>query len=184
MQPEEIIPINIEEYLLGELESEVRHEFYDGQVYPMAGAGEKHNIISGNLYSVLRRKARGTNCKTFIADMKLYIPELNRFYYPDILLTCDSNDDHEYYKQVPCLIVEVLSPSTENIDRREKLHAYQNISSVKEYLLVSQERMEVELYRRDGKHWQYYLLKTEEDILHIDCLDLGLTMADIYEDVY
>ena len=149
----------------------------------MAGAGEKHNIISGNLFSALRQKARGTDCRAFIADMKLYIPNLNRFYYPDILLVCDPDDNHEYYKQNPCLIIEVLSPTTESIDRREKLHAYQAIPSVKEYLLVSQENKQIELYRRDGKHWQYILLNNDTDILQLSCLNLEITMPEIYEDV-
>jgi Uma2 family endonuclease len=142
-----------EDYLLGELESYIRHEFYNGEVYAMAGAGAKHNIISGNLFSLLRKQARGTDCQTFIADMKLYIPELNRFYYPDILLACDPNDDNEYYRKTPCLVIEVLSPSTEGIDRREKLHAYRDIASLKEYVLVSQETMQIELYRRYKDHW-------------------------------
>lgn len=184
MQLKDIIPISNDAYLQGELESEIRHEFYDGQVYAMAGAGEKHNVISLNLATALRQKARGTNCTTFIADMKLFIPGLNRYYYPDVLLTCDPEDNHEYYKRNPCLIIEVLSPATENIDRREKLHAYQDIRSVKEYLLVSQEKMQVELYRRDDRHWQYSLLNDDTDVLHLDCLDLSITMPEIYEDVY
>jgi Uma2 family endonuclease len=77
----------------------------------------------------------------------------------------------------------VLSPTTESIDRREKLHAYQTSSSVKEYLLVSQETMQVELYRRDDKHWQYILLNHHKDILQLSCLDLEMTMPEIYEDV-
>lgn len=184
MPSKEITRLSNRDYLQGELESDIRHEFYDGLVFAMAGAGEKHNIISGNLFSALRQKSRGTDCRTFIADMKLYLPELNRFYYPDILLTCDPEDGHEYYKQNPCLIVEVLSPTTEHIDRREKLHAYQNIASVKEYLLVSQEEVRLELYRRDGDHWQYFLLDDEADILTLECMRLDMSMAEVYEDVF
>ncbi len=184
MQKAEILPISNEEYLQGELESDIRHEFYDGRVFAMAGAGEKHNIISLNLATTLRQKSRHTDYRTFIADMKVFIPELNRYYYPDILLTCDPEDDHEYYKEHPCLIIEVLSPSTENIDRREKLHAYQDIASLKEYVLVSQEKMEVELYRRSNRHWQYYLLNETSDVLHLDCLDLDIDMSTIFEDVF
>ena len=186
MQALDISHLSNEEYLQGELESEVRHEFFDGFVYAMAGAGEKHNTISLNLATAMRHKVRGTNCRTFIADMKLFLPELNRFYYPDILLTCDPQDDHEFYKQHPCLIVEVLSPSTETIDRREKLHAYQDIPSLREYLLVSQEQQQVELYRRkdDGKTWQYFLLDKIDDVLQLECLDLNMGMDEIYEDVF
>ncbi len=182
-QAVQVNTISHNEYLEGELESEIRHEYYDGYIHAMAGAGAKHNTIAGNLFSQLRQKTRGTSCRAFIADMKLYIPELNRFYYPDVLLACDPDDNEEYYRQNPCLIIEVLSPATEAIDRREKLHAYQQITSLQEYLLVSQEKMQLELYRRDGEHWQYLMLDNEQDTLKIDCLDLELGMPDIYEDV-
>lgn len=93
----EVSPLSNDEYLQGELESEIRHEFYDGYVYAMAGAGAKHNTISGNLFSMLRQNTRGTDCRAFIADMKLFIPELNRFYYPDILLACDTSTPATLY---------------------------------------------------------------------------------------
>ncbi len=174
--------LSIKDYLKGELESEVRHEFYDGQVYAMAGAGRNHNKISLNIASRLRQGSRGTSCSSFMADMKLYIAELERFYYPDILLSCDESDNHEYYSEKPCLVVEILSPSTEGIDRREKLHAYQNIPSLHEYVMVAQDEQKVELYRRDGEHWQYFLLDAN-DTLQLECIDIALPMCDIYEDV-
>ena len=111
------------------------------------------------------------------------IPELNRFYYPDVLLSCDKDDNHEYYCEKSCLIVEVLSSATEAIDRREKLHAYQDIPSLKEYIMVSQDEYKVELYRRDGEHWQYFLLDEIDDVLELVCIDLKMSMPQIYEDV-
>ena len=113
--------------------------------------------------------------------MKLYIENLNRFYYLDILLSCNRKNNHEYYYEKPCLIVEVLSTSTEGIDRREKLHTYQGIDSLQEYVMVSQEEQKVELYRRDGKHWQYFLLD-KDDTLHLEYLDIK--MKKVYEDVF
>lgn len=182
-QAVEISPLSVNEYLQGELESDIRHEFYDGYVYAMAGAGVKHNTISGNVFSLLRQKTRGTDCRAFIADMKLFISELNRFYYPDILLACDPDDSEEYYRQHPCLIVEVLSPSTEAIDRREKWHTYQTIESLQEYVMISQAKMQVEVYQRSVSGWQYLLLDHQDDVLTVKCLNLDLSMADIYEDV-
>lgn len=182
MRQAPVLPLSIEDYLKGELESDIRHEFYDGQVYAMAGAGERHNTIALNIATLLRQNTRGTECRSFIADMKLYLSDLDRFYYPDVLLTCDVDDNHEYYKEKPCLIVEVLSPSTEGTDRREKLHAYQNIPSLKEYVMVAQDEQKVELYRRDGEIWQYFLLD-KDDTLELECLDLALSMSAIYEDV-
>jgi Uma2 family endonuclease len=183
MQQAQHLPILIKDYLKGELESDIRHEFYDGNVYAMAGAGRKHNTIALNIASILREGSRGSDCRSFIADMKLFIADLNRFYYPDIVLAFESDDNHELYIEKPCLIVEVLSPSTEAIDRREKLHAYQAITSLKEYVMVSQEEQKVELYRCDGKYWQYFLLD-ENDTLHLECLSLDIRMADVYEDVF
>ena len=183
MQQAQQLSISIKDYLKGELESDIRHEFYNGQVYAMAGAGRRHNAISLNLAVLLHDKVRGTDCSSFLADMKLFIPELNRFYYPDVLLSCDKDDNHEYYCEKPCLIVEVLSPATEATDRREKLHAYQDIPSLKEYIMVSQDEYKVELYRRDGEHWQYFLLDEIDDVLELVCIDLEISMPQIYEDV-
>lgn len=184
MQQAPVRPLSIEDYFNGELESEIRHEFYDGMVYAMAGAGRRHNIITLNIATLLRQKSRGTTCRSFMADMKLFLPTLNRFYYPDIIVACDANDDHELYIEKPCLLIEVLSPTTEGIDRREKLHAYQEISSLKAYVMVAQNEKKVELYQRDGKTWQYFFLDDKEDILQVGCLDESITMAEIYEDIF
>lgn len=183
MRQAQLLKLSKEAYLKGELESEVRHEFYDGEVYAMAGAGRRHNTIALNIASLLRQHSRGSGCRSFMADMKLYIADLNRFYYPDILLACDETDSNEFYIEKPCLIVEVLSPSTEAIDRREKLHAYQAIPSVQEYVMASQDEPRIELYRRDGAYWQYFLLDEPEDSLQLECLDLAITMQEAYEDV-
>ncbi len=184
MQQSPVMRLSIEEYLQGELESEIRHEFYDGMVYAMAGAGRRHNIITLNIATQLRQGARGTTCRSFMADMKLYLPAINRFYYPDIIVACETDDNQEFYIEKPCLIVEVLSPTTEGIDRREKLHAYQEIPSLKAYIMVSQDTQKAELYKRDGEIWQYILLDDKDDILPIPCLNLSIAMAEIYEDVF
>ena len=175
--------VSIEEYLQGEPASEVRHEYIDGQVYAMAGAGERHNLISGNLYAALRPKARTSGCKLFMADMKLRIRALKRFYYPDLLLTCNPFDGHEFYKEHPCLVIEVLSTSTEGTDRREKWQAYQTIASLQEYVLVAQERQQIEIYRRDEERWQHITLDASDPV-YLGCLDLELSMAGVYEDVF
>lgn len=184
MYQKRLEPLSINDYLEKEYQGNTRHEYLDGYLYTMAGAGEKHNLIALNLATMLRQKARGTDCRPFISDMKLYIASLNRFYYPDIVMTCDPDDDHEYYKEKPCLIIEVLSPSTETTDRREKLHAYQSIPSVKEYILVSQEKPELELYRREKDHWQYFLLNEPSDLLRLECLNTDIPMPVVFEDVF
>lgn len=143
-----------EEYLVGEAQAEFRHEYVAGEVYAMAGASERHNRISGNLYFQLRAKARGSQRGVFMNDMKLRIQQGERFYYPDVMLGCNPDDSHEFYKDQPCLIAEVLSPSTETTDRREKWLAYAQIPSLRYYLLVETNRRHVEFYQRgyNGQH--------------------------------
>ena len=145
--------LSISDYLQGEQHSPIRHEYLNGEIFAMTGGSEEHNRIAGNLYAALLSHLRGSGCKTFIADMKVQIQDgVNRsdiFYYPDVMVTCDPQDQQRYYKTRPCLIVEVLSPSTEKLDRREKRLNYQTLASLQDYLLVRQDRAEVDLYHRD-----------------------------------
>ncbi len=182
--PAQMPLLSVAEYLDGEQRSDIRHEYVAGQVFAMAGAGEKHNRISLNLAFHLRAATRGTPCGTFISDMKVRVDAHDAFYYPDVLLGCDPGDSEPLYKRSPCLIAEVLSPSTEVIDRREKLLAYRALESLRYYLLVSQDRHLVEVYRREpagGWHYDAY----EDGELLIDCggLDIRFSLADLYEDV-
>jgi Uma2 family endonuclease len=106
------------------------------------------------------------------------------FYYPDVVVTCNPQDNQKFFLTDPCLVIEVLSPSTESIDRREKWLEYQNLSSLKEYVLVSQSEMKVEIYRRDdtGK-WSIKNL-IDNNYLELISIDLTIPMSLIYEDVY
>jgi Uma2 family endonuclease len=182
--PAQTLSIGIDDYLQGEQQSQIRHEYVAGRVFAMAGAGETHNRIAGNLFFHLRAATRGTPCGVFISDMKVRVTAHEVFYYPDVILTCDPTDREPLYKTAPCLIAEVLSKSTEAIDRREKLLAYRALPSLRYYLLVSQDRPLVELYRRepDGG-WRVDVC--EDGALAFDCggLELRLTLADLYEDV-
>lgn len=177
--------ISIPEYLEGEPRSDVRHEYVAGQVYAMAGAGEKHNIIALNIASMLRSVARGTPCRVFISDMKVRVEQNDAFYYPDVMVTCDPQDTESLHKRLPCLIVEVLSPATEAIDRREKLIAYRTLPSLRYYLLVSQEKRQVEWYTRDTDNRWLIAVTEDNGSLEILCNDLkvNFTLDDIYEDV-
>ena len=178
--------INIEEYLELEQTSQIRHEYVDGEVFAMAGASEEHNFITGNIYALLRSHLRGTPCRTFASDMKIQVKvqKANIFYYPDVLVTCDPNDNEKYFKTSPTLIIEVLSNSTKTIDKREKRLNYQNIESLQEYILVSQDEIKVEVYRKDNQgNWSMQTLG-KGDELYLNSIDLTLTMAEIYEDVF
>ena len=179
--------ISITDYLEGEKNSQVRHEYLGGQIFAMSGGSEEHNRIALNIASFLRFHLRGSGCKTFIADMKVKIDiaknSSNIFYYPDVMVTCHPQDTQKYYKSYPCLIVEVLSPSTQNLDRREKRLNYQNLTSLQEYVLIDQTEMKVEIYRPSkGGYWSKQTLG-KEDLLELKSVGLTLTMTDIYDEV-
>lgn len=171
------------EYLQGELTSEIRHEYVDGEVYAMAGAGEAHNLIAGNIFAGLRDFARGGPCRVFISDMKLHVQTWKAYYYPDIMVTCDPSDNQSHFKERPSLVVEVLSPGTESTDRREKMLAYRTIPALREYLLVATDKRQVELYRRDEHdEWQLAVVSQDEPLL-LESAGASLTLDEIYEDV-
>lgn len=178
--------ITVEEYLELELTAQVRHEYVAGQIYAMVGASEAHNIIAGNIFAILRSHLRGSSCKAFISDMKVKVEtqQADIFYYPDILVTCNPGDNEKYFKTKPSLIVEILSKSTEVTDRREKRLNYQAIASLQEYVLISQNEMKVEIYRKDSNNNWIFVTLGEDDELVLDSVGLKLTMNDIYEDVF
>lgn len=182
--PAEQLPISVADYLDGEQHSPIRHEYLDGEVRAMAGADEAHNQIAGNLYFHLRAATRGQPCAVFISEMKLRVEATNRFYYPDVLLTCEPSDPKALFKTAPCLVAEVLSTSTEAIDRGEKLLAYRTLDTLRWYLLLAQDRRLVEVYRRgDDGAWVWEV--HEQGALALECggLALRLALADLYEDV-
>jgi len=176
-------PISEQDYIQGELTSEIRHEYVGGETYAMVGASDRHGLITLNLATALRPHLRGTRCQLFASDMKLRIEAAGQtaFYYPDLLLSCDPDDRETYFRRRPCLIVEVLSEATERIDRREKLYAYTQIPSLQEYVLLPQDRIEAELHRREPDGWQTLHFYT--GAVPFGCLGIAVPLDTIYEDV-
>ena len=174
--------LSVDDYLEGELHSEVRHEYIDGEVYAMVGASDRHGLIVNAIAFALTPVARRQKCQLFTSDMKLRLEvgDQTLFYYPDLLLSCDPDDRERYFCSRPCLIVEVLSESTERIDRREKLLAYQTLPSLQEYLLVAQDQRRVSVYRRRSE-WRAE--HHGEGAIDLDCLDEPLTLDAIYADL-
>ena len=171
------------EYLENERIDNVRHEYLGGFVYAMAGASAAHNLIALTLATRLRGNVRSKGCQVFISDMKVKIAAVDTFYYPDVMVTCDAADNADYFRTSPVLIIEVASPTTAVTDRREKLLAYQRIASLREYVIVSQAEMSVQLYRRDPNgHWWLATLGAG-DVLELESVDLQLPVSEIYEDV-
>ena len=172
-------------YLDWEAEQSEKHEYLNGEVFNMAGASEAHVTIAGNVFVALRNHLRGGPCSVFISDMKLRVEQANAFFYPDVLVTCAEADRaHRLFKTAPCLLVEVLSPSTEHIDTREKLLAYRLLPSLREYLLLRQDRVQADLYQwSDEGRWQHHVLGQPDDALALRCLDAAVSLRDVYADV-
>ena len=183
MQQAKLAYLSVEDYLHFEQRGEIRHEYVDGQLYAMAGTTRRHNQISANLVHHLRAAVRGTPCRAYFSDIKVRVEFGNCFYYPDVIVGCDPADDHELYLTCPCLIVEILSPSTEAIDRREKLFAYRTLPSLREYVLVASEERKIEVFRRDAAgEWSLTTLEAGDE-LQLECLSATLSLNEIYEDV-
>lgn len=170
------------EYLTQEQSAKERHEYVAGQVFAMAGASKTHNEIALNLALALRQLSKGSSCRVFISDMKLRISQRNSYYYPDVLLTCEPNqEDSEYFVDQPCLVIEVVSKSTEWKDFHEKLLAYQSLASVKNYWVVAQDRYEVTCFYRDQQgQWWVETYTDLEQVLTLDCLSAQLSLSEIY----
>lgn len=170
------LPVDI--YIEGELESQVRHEYVDGEVYAMVGASDRHGLIAGNLHTALNLRLP-EQCQVFTSDMKVRIRTAERdiFYYPDVLVSCDPRDRETYYREHPCLVVEVLSPHTARSDRFEKFLFYRQLDSLQEYVLVSQDYRQVEVFRR-ADQWRGTPYTQGE--VQFRSVDLGVTIDAIY----
>ncbi|MCF8209320.1 MAG: Uma2 family endonuclease [Rhodoferax sp.] len=172
-----------EDYLRTEESNGLRHEYVDGEIYAMAGAGEAHNLIALNVAAGLRNLVRGGPCRVFIADMKLRVAEWNAFYYPDVMVVCNPADNHTHYKEQPGTVIEVMSPTTESIDRREKLLAYRTLPSLQEYVLIAQDRRHMEVYRKDANGILQHEVLAAGQPLWLETVSVSLTQDAVYEDV-
>lgn len=175
--------ISVDDYLKTEEISPVKHEFVEGEVYAMAGTSDDHNRIAGELYSRLLDRLRDSDCEPFVGDIKVQITK-NVVYYPDILVSCETDPESPYFRNRPILIIEVTSPSTKHIDRREKLMFYLQIPSVLEYVVIDQHKMNVEVHRRQPNGaWITYYFNERDDIVELTSVDLSIPLPDLYRRV-
>jgi Uma2 family endonuclease len=177
--------VSVDEYLAGELKSDIRHEYIGGLVYAMAGTSSEHNIICQNLLIALRSHLRGQTCRVYIESVKLKLRMADEdiFYYPDLMVTCDPRDTERYFTRFPRVLIEVLSPDTERIDRREKFSSYTQIESLEEYILVAQDQPEVTVFRRAGS-WRPEVANQPGQQLRLESLDFTLLLSAIYESAF
>jgi Uma2 family endonuclease len=171
---------SVEEYLRMEEESSYRHEYVGGMIYALAGGTKRHNRITLNIATRLVTAARGGPCRVYTSDVKLRAAD-DIFYYPDVMVACGPEGKDPLVEEEPCLAVEIVSPSTETIDRREKALNYRRIPGLKAYLVVDQERRYVERHWRgeDGEWRQGGL--SGEGAAPIPCPETKLSLDEIYE---
>ena len=150
----------------------------------MSGASLRHNQIASNIHILTGNAAKRTDsCLVFGSDMKLFVETRNSVYYPDLTVSCDPADRNDQYLARPCFIVEVLSPSTASIDRREKRTSYETLPSLREYVIVDQDRMRAQVYSRHAGVWLVRLLSQPDDAVVVSCLNLTMTLEQIYDGV-
>jgi Uma2 family endonuclease len=176
--------VSVEHYLAAEAASDVRHEYLGGLVYAMAGETTDHNQIVGNLYFAIRQHLKGKPCRLYTSDIRVNFDLRNDeyFYYPDVIVSFDRRDHHKRFVRHPTPIIEVLSESTERVDKREKFFAYTSMPSLEEYVLVGQAAREATVFRRaDG--WKATKVSGAKGKLPLKALKLSLPLSAVYEGV-
>ena len=169
-----------QDYLAGELRSDVRHEYIDGEVYAMAGSHKDHNRIAGEVFRILANHLQDNPCEPYASDMKVKVDK--SFFYPDVMVDC-SGKEEDYYTEFPTIIVEVLSKSTRQHDKTFKRQAYFQIPSLQEYILIEQDFVEIERwYKTQDNHWEQSVHYLGDDITFAS-LNLTVTVEDIYRRV-
>lgn len=177
--------ISVEDYLAGELESEIKHEYLGGVVYAMAGARNNHNVIEGNIFASLHFRLRGKRCRPWNSNTKIRVqlPTQIRFYYPDNSVVCDENSRDQTYQDNPVVIFEVISKSTRRIDEGEKKDAYLMIPSLKVYAIVEQESAAMVVFRRTASGFVREVYTGLEAVLPLPETETELPLAEVYEGV-
>ena len=176
-----------EEYLAFERKATTKHEYLNGHIVAMSGASREHNLITGNIFGGLYIQLMERECEVYASEMRVKIHQAASYTYPDVVVVCDEprfEDDVFDTLLNPTVIVEVLSPSTEAYDRGEKFEHYRQIPSLKEYVLVSQDRVRVDHYlRQGGTQWLLTELDAPEDVLPLISIACDLPLHHIYRRV-
>ena len=176
-----------DEYLILERESEIRHEYLNGEIFEMAGANKRHNRISMNVIRDIGNQILERECSAYGSDMRIRIPATDTYTYPDVVALCgpeEFEDDTEDNLLNPTLIIEVLSKSTEAFDRGAKFEYYQTIASFTEYVLITQEPFRVEQFvRKDVSTWTYFEFRSADDVVRLHSINCELSLRDIYHKV-
>lgn len=183
MKPRWISP---EEYLEQEETATDRHEYFNGQIYLMAGGTYNHEVIGVNIISALRQHGRSRKCIAFGSNMKILVKQNGLYTYPDAMLVCGKPELAADRKDIitnPLLIVEVLSDSTQSYDRGDKFALYRAIPSFAHYLLIHQDRPLIEYHQKTSRGWLLTELTGLETVLTLAELEFQLPFTELYADV-
>ena len=179
--------LTVEDYLKFERKSEIKHEFFDGEIFAMSGAKRNHNKISTNLNGLVWQHLKGKNCENYSSDMRVFLPSTGLYTYPDLVIVCGEpqfQDDVFDTLLNPVLLIEVLSDSTESYDRGKKFQHYRSIETLQEYVLVSQTEARIEKYVRHGDgFWllsEAVGLDSEIEFASIDC---RVALSEVYDKI-
>jgi Uma2 family endonuclease len=175
---------SIEEYLAYENASPEKHEYYHGEIFAMAGASMNHVCIERNLLVELGNALRNSPCQPYGSNFRLHIPSNTLYTYPDLTVICGdpfAMMPNEQSASLPTVIIEVLSPSTRNYDRDFKFKLYQEISTLKEYILVDSIKISIDIYRKTSEgRWKLIRFNSKSAKLEIKALKLLVLISDIY----
>lgn len=182
--PQDYQKMTAEEYLEWESQQELRHEYVDGEILAMTGGSIPHNDIALSFYRALYPHLRQRGCRVNVSDVKVQANQNSRYFYPDLVVTCDPEDlKSRDFIQHPKVIIEVLSPGTANYDRTKKLKYYRQIPSLQEYVLVDSEEIAVEVYQRgEGKMWHYYEYSVG-DAIALQSIEFECAIELLYEGI-
>ena len=171
------------EYLASEEKAETRNEYWNGEIVAMAGGSLNHIQITSNVSRFIGNRI-AESCSSLPTDIKVWIKTLNKFYYPDVTVFCDEPKFYQKRNDTiinPILIVEVLSKSTEAVDRGEKFFAYQTLESFREYVLISQERAVVEHFvKQVDRSWRYLAVIGLESVVKFESVNVEISLKEIY----
>lgn len=176
--PETLPRMTPAEYLSYEQDQPVRHELVDRYLYAMTGASDRHEEIALNLASALRVHLKGVPCRVYKGDLKIRVAD--DFFYPDVFVRCSKERGDPYFKTDPVMIAEVLSPGTQRYDRGDKRLAYLSLPSLQEYLLIAQDRMQVDLFHKETPGAPERLERSE-DVIQLRSINFSITLAELYE---
>ena len=173
-----------EEYFEWEERQEIRHEYFDGEVYAMTGGTLNHSEIAINFGVLLKAHLRGGKCRLLNGDARINIYNSNKYVYPDLSVTCDQRDrTNTKFVSNPCLIGEVLSPSTEAYDRGDKFAMYRLSPSLQDYVLVSADKVAIDIYHTDDRGKWEIINYRSGDLVELASIDLSSSIDQIYEDI-